>query len=368
MIQLTDEQLHLLGRVITGDVLDAMEFPPIRWAVPGLIPEGFGLLTGAPKCGKSWAVLGLGLAIAEGGFALGKVPTGEPRPVLYLALEDGHRRLQSRARHLLGSGTPIPKHLNVVTEVTKANVLPLIHLWLSQRGNESAVVVLDTLGKVMPPALPGEGPYERDYRVGGELKRIAADFTGSSIIVVHHVRKQSGDDWMDSTSGSNGLNGSADFTLNLSRSRNESEGLLRITGRDVVEAEYAVTITDGAWELQGENFKEAAKAAQQAAETQRLGADSLRLLAWANTQPEEFTPTDAAKAMGWMTATGKPDHRAASTYLGRLHERGSISKPRRGHYKCVDSVDSVDFQHSPLIPTGDKSTQSTQSTQFEGWE
>src|SRR5699024_2049477 len=38
-----------LDVIRTGDWLDQQHFPPVAWAVPGLIPEGFGLLTGAPK-------------------------------------------------------------------------------------------------------------------------------------------------------------------------------------------------------------------------------------------------------------------------------------------------------------------------------
>ena len=74
----------------------AADFPPLRWAVPNLLPEGCALLVGAPKVGKSWAALDIALAVAGGGLALGalRVETG---PVLYLALEDGPRRLADRS-------------------------------------------------------------------------------------------------------------------------------------------------------------------------------------------------------------------------------------------------------------------------------
>ena len=62
------------------------------------------MLVGPPKIGKSWFVLTVGLAAAFGGKVLG---SRQPRPVLYLALEDGDRRLQDRCRKLL-RGDPIP--------------------------------------------------------------------------------------------------------------------------------------------------------------------------------------------------------------------------------------------------------------------
>ena len=83
------------AHIKTGSWLDRQVFSPLKWAVPGIIPEGFGLLIGPPKLGKSWLVLGLLLTVAEGGKALGAIHT-EQRPVLYAALEDGDRRMQQR--------------------------------------------------------------------------------------------------------------------------------------------------------------------------------------------------------------------------------------------------------------------------------
>jgi RecA-family ATPase len=74
---------------ITAAELDDIDIAELSWMVPGLIPEGFGILAAAPKIGKSWLVLSLGLAVAMGAPFLG-VPV-EQRPVLYLALEDGKR-------------------------------------------------------------------------------------------------------------------------------------------------------------------------------------------------------------------------------------------------------------------------------------
>jgi RecA-family ATPase len=62
-------------------------YPPTKYVVPGIVPEGMTLLVAAPKIGKSWMVLGLGLDLSSGGVAFGCLPVGKPRPVLYLALE-----------------------------------------------------------------------------------------------------------------------------------------------------------------------------------------------------------------------------------------------------------------------------------------
>ena len=71
-----------------------MELPPIRHVVEGLLPMGMGVLVAKPKLGKSWMVLDLCLAVAQGEPFLG-FPTRQ-HGTLYLALEDGKSRMQTR--------------------------------------------------------------------------------------------------------------------------------------------------------------------------------------------------------------------------------------------------------------------------------
>ena len=98
----------------TAAALMALELPPVRWAVPGVVPEGVTLLAGKPKLGKSWFTLGLGVATSTGGVALGtkRVEQGE---CLYLALEDNRRRLQKRLDKLLSGAKP-PERLHIALE------------------------------------------------------------------------------------------------------------------------------------------------------------------------------------------------------------------------------------------------------------
>lgn len=339
------EPVDLLTRIRTGAWLDQQTFPPLSWAVPGLIPEGFGLLTGPPKAGKSWAALGVVLAVASGGSAFGKVPVGTPRPVLLLALEDGNRRLQGRCRTLL-DGEPIPALLEYATRATPNEVLPLIGAWLDQHHDARPLVVLDTLGKVMPPAMAGESAYARDYRIGGHLKALTDSHPGSALVVIHHVRKLAGEDWMDSTSGTNGLNGAADFTVNLSRARNDTAGILRVTGRDVPEGEYALTVAHGTWTLDGSSLADAARVAQQSKATEGLGDRSAEIVALVNRHPAGLGPT----ALGTMLAIPASQ---AGTYLTRLSDAGRIRKTGRGLYgptTPVESVESVESDGADVLP------------------
>ena len=324
----------ILSLVRTGDWLDAQVFPDLAWTVPGIIPEGFGLLTGPPKLGKSWLALHLGLAVANGSEAFGAVSTGRARPVLYLALEDGDRRLQDRSRKLL-NGAPIPANLHSVTSMATASVIDLIGAWLDLHGDDDPLVILDTLGKVMPPSTPGESAYQRDYRIGSALKRLTDNHPGSTLLVVHHTRKAEGADWMDSTSGTQGLNGSADFTVSLTRSRNESEAVLRVTGRDVRENEYAMTSDDGHWKLAGESLGEAAQVALNLRATTGLGDRATELVAYVNEHPEGVRAAQVADSVDGLDAD------QARVYLARLFKAERIEKSGPGLYTPVSRVSPV---------------------------
>ena len=98
----------------TGNELRDKEFPPIKWAVPDLLPAGVTLFGGREKMGKSWLGFSLGIAVATGGYALGKVPV-EQGDALYLSLEDPERRLYERIRRLAREDTDLA-HFHYTTE------------------------------------------------------------------------------------------------------------------------------------------------------------------------------------------------------------------------------------------------------------
>ncbi|MFF0129988.1 AAA family ATPase [Streptomyces mirabilis] len=233
----------------TADELMATEFPAPKWAVPGIISEGVNLLAGPPKVGKSWLSLGLALSVAAGGQAMDSVPV-ESGPVLYLALEDTPRRLQTRMRKILGSDRA-PASLTLATSCPP---LPqggneAIAQWC-ERNPEARMVVIDVFAKMRGTSAPGASAYDADYAAVGHAKRIA-DHYGIAVVLVHHVRKAASDDFLAEVSGTNGLAGAADATLVLKRSRGQADGVLHVTGRDVDEAEYALRFyaEAGAWQL-----------------------------------------------------------------------------------------------------------------------
>ena len=227
-----------VGAFWTADALAAAEFEEPRWAVPGLLAEGLNLLVGAPKLGKSWLCLGLGIAVATGGRALGKI-TVEQGDVLYAALEDNPRRLQARLSAVLGQD-PAPPRLAFTTALSRgAQGITLLEGWLDEHPH-ARLIIVDTLAKVRPPSDGRQSVYESDYAAVGALKALA-DSRGVAVVAVTHTRKAAADDVIEEVSGSTGLTGAADAILVAKRARNTSEAVLSVTGRDVAEAEYGMT-------------------------------------------------------------------------------------------------------------------------------
>ncbi|WP_410593374.1 AAA family ATPase [Amycolatopsis sp. lyj-23] len=224
------------------------EFPPPKWAVPGLLAEGLNLLAGAPKLGKSWLSLGLGADIANGDQVLGSIEV-ERGPVFYCALEDTGRRLQRRRRQMLAAGGRAAPLLTLETAcptMTAGGDAVLVE-WLEDNPH-ARLVIIDTYEKMRGSDASGMSAYAGDYAAAGRFKQLA-DHYSVPFLLIHHVRKQGAEDWQNLVSGTNGLTGAVDATLVLERGRGQADGVLHVTGRDVEEADYAMTFdaTAGRW-------------------------------------------------------------------------------------------------------------------------
>lgn len=325
---------------VTGDALAAtfsaewlmrQSFPAVAYVVPGMISEGLTLLVGAPKVGKSWMVLAVASAVARGSHALGSIRLDSPRPVLYMALEDGPRRLQNRMRTLEEEGST---GLHFATSVHRDDVLNVVSAFIDRHRDERPVVLLDTLGKVMPPALPGENDYQRDYRVGSALKATMDNVPGSAVIVVHHTNKAVHDDFLNAVSGTQGLAGAADTIVLLRRERTKATGVLSVTSRDAAEGEYQVVLNGMRWELDGGNLAEARAALAETRATSNLGERSAAVLRFVNENPAGVTPADVNEALGIEDA---------NLQLKRHYDAGRIARPARGVYTPATSDTSATF-------------------------
>ncbi|WP_020657270.1 AAA family ATPase [Amycolatopsis benzoatilytica] len=314
------------------------EFPPVKWAVPGLLAEGVNLLAGAPKLGKSWMSLGLAASIANGEPALGSIAV-ERGPVLYCALEDTGRRLQRRRRQQIAAGGRPSPLLTLETSCPTMNAGgdEVLREWLEENPT-ARLVIIDTLQKMRGPVLPGASAYASDYAAGTRFKEIA-DHYGVPFLLIHHVRKQDADDWQNLVSGTAGLTGAMDATLVLERARGQADGVLHVTGRDVEETDYAMTFDAdaGAWtKLDGP------AADHLVADTR---ADILRVL-------REHGPLKPARIAEALDAS--PDNIRKT--CSRMADAGQLHKTPGGTYSAPgdrDHGDTTGVSHlSPLSPNG----------------
>ena len=119
-------------------------FPEPNWIVPNLVQEGLVMLAGRPKIGKSWMLLQMAGAVASGGRFLGeKVEQGE---VLYLALEDNPRRIQSRAAAMKLPECPIT--FEFYWRPLQEDGLN--DLYLECERERYRLIIIDTLARVIP--------------------------------------------------------------------------------------------------------------------------------------------------------------------------------------------------------------------------
>lgn len=339
----------LLSGLINAAALDSMTFPALTEHVPGLVVEGFTLLVGPPKVGKSWMVGDIACGCACGGKVLGAIPV-TARPVLLVSLEDSPRRLQSRLRKIMRD-QPLPAKLDVLTDVNPLIILATIAEWLQRHHDSAPMVILDTLGKARRAPQSSSNQYQEDYGFAGTIKAVIDQVPGAALVAVHHTRKQGADDFLDTVSGTQGIAGAADTVIVLSRKRKSDDGVLAVTGRDIEENEYAVRTEGGLWSLDGMDILDAAATVdtrrERAAES-KLGPRSLDALAFVNGRTQT-TPADLAEH---LDITGK----AAGDLLRELFERSYIGKPLRGIYAQLspESPESPETTGQPdSHPPGD---------------
>ncbi len=236
--------------------LQKKEIEPIRWIIPGILPEGLAILAGKPKTGKSWLCLDLALAVATEGKAFDCIDVTRAS-VLYLALEDGERRLKDRIQILRPTEDGSwPDNLNFLTELRQEKeVLATLDKHLKDHP-EIKLLIIDTLALLWPEVTresKRQTLYISDYKWINSLKQIA-DRHKICVLCVHHLNKGEHTDKLDKVSGSSGITGAADALLTLDKDRNSDNANLFVTGRDIEERELMLGKKDNgcSWKLLGD--------------------------------------------------------------------------------------------------------------------
>ena len=161
--------------------------PPRDMLVKGLLGVGeMSVWVGEPKCGKSFLVTNLGLAIATGQEWFGKKV--KQCPVVYIVAEGRGgfaKRIEAHHQHHGDINDapfyPIPTSVNLLDP--DADLASLIY-WVQQ--TEAKVVIADTLSRTM--AGGNENSPECMTTYIANCDRIRNE-TGAHVLVVHHKPK-----------------------------------------------------------------------------------------------------------------------------------------------------------------------------------
>ena len=285
----------------------AMTFPDLAWHIPNVIPEGFTLLVGAPKVGKSWLVLGMVLATATGGKVLGE--RLEPAPCCTCPSRTPNVASSPAVTpSATGSPTPRPCPRGATSRTCPAGVpaSDVIRRWVDTLPDldPAPMIVVDTLGRVRGARRPSESPYDHDYRIGAAIKLVADEIPGArcppSITTARPNRPTSSTPCPARTASPDPLTRSSCCAGN---GTNRTACSL-VTGRDVNEAAYGVTFADGHWALIGGTWAAAQASAARVAAVSGRGDLAQRIVAWLD-QNTAGTPKDIAIALDEQPNTVK---------------------------------------------------------------
>jgi len=215
------------------------------WFVEGLLRAGWLLvITARPKVGKSIVAVNLALALAEGKPFL-NLPTS-PCAVLYIDLE---RPLETRNRFktLDAIGNPnifVPKER---INADKLDTLRELIRQVQERTNRPVVVVIDTLGDFIKPALRQRKASINDYDPIAEILQDLRDLAlelGCAFVFTHHARKALAEEANEvDVLGSTAIAGKFDVLVHLQRA-NPATLRLIAEGNAILKTQLTFTIRD----------------------------------------------------------------------------------------------------------------------------
>jgi AAA domain len=308
-----------------GNELRDKEFPPVSWAVPGVLPAGMTLFGGREKMGKSWLAFSLCIAVATGGYALGKMSVEKGR-ALYLSLEDPERRLNKRIGRLAADDTDLAlfEYAND-WEAADRGGLDDLDAWLEEHP-DTRLVVIDTLKRIRPQTSGKRNMYDDDYEAVQPFARLAAKYN-VAIMILHHLNQQSEPhDPFDAFSGSAGLSAAADGIWLLTRKRGDADAFLMVDGKDIEEPEELALGWDGAtcsWTARGD------------AATYRLNKERREIIEVMEAWDEPMGPKAVANALG-------KDYDQTRQLMYKMAGDGQLSQEGYGKYVVAQGPVYID--------------------------
>lgn len=194
---------------------DLAALPPIRYLVADRIPEGFTVLFGEPKSGKTFVALDWALTIAAQGS-----------PVVY-CVGEGARGLRGRIdawMRVHPQMDPTPNWnmlaLGDFPRLLQPRSVRELHWDLASMDRAPVLVVIDTWARALTP---GDENKQQDTQQAIAALDDVRDRHGCSVLVLHHSRStQSGEPAPERPRGSTALDGAIDMMWRLDAPESDS--------------------------------------------------------------------------------------------------------------------------------------------------
>lgn len=298
--------------------LMAAKIPPPVQLFDGLMHEGMLLFGGKSKRGKSWLMFDLALSLAVGRSGFRHFACHKPRPVLYLALEDGRARLQGRARMIQPNLQRADDfHLHYSYPILSKGGIALLEEEI--RTEQYGLVVIDVLAKVEPPASGQHGKnYHEIYDMFAPFRDLCKEHH-VCLAMLTHLRKQEAEDVFDNLMGSVAYQGAQDILWVLERKPKDDFAFLHTRDKDAEDKTFALRFLDGHWEYIGEG------------EEYAISRDSRLIIKVLNQEPRDWGIPEIMKAAGF-----KEDKYAyVRNLLVSLVKDDLIHRTKQGRYSAT---------------------------------
>ena len=230
----------------SADELLTMEFPELDWVVPEYIPEGFTVLGGRPKIGKSWLAMQIAQAVGMGGKVFGHdVKQGH---VLYLALEDNPRRL---ARRMKAQHWEEGTHCQFYNEWTPLNEGGLEELAELFGKVQYRLCVIDTASRAL--RLKDVNDNASVTKAYDAVQKFFESRKCSVLLLDHHNKRAGMEesDPIDAIIASTAKVAVPDTIVGVARQRGKRDVRIRIVGRDAedVDSEIQFDSLTMSWQM-----------------------------------------------------------------------------------------------------------------------
>lgn len=223
--------------IITGKELLAQPITPLEYTIDAILPHGLFILAGSSKIGKSWLALDMSCAVAGGG-SLWQYPATQGE-VLYLALEDNHKRLQERLNKVSPICEPdASANIHFVTKAKKlgGGLAEQLTTFLDEHPQTNLIVV-DTLQYIRNTG-KFTGTYSGDYHDMDALREIISGRNLTMLLITHNHKSDESDP-VNRVIGSTGLTGAVDGIFVLEKIRRIGDAArLTIANRDTESHQF----------------------------------------------------------------------------------------------------------------------------------